>query len=478
MQLKMAQYSLSTQIDPNKIFLVKHSELEERFDPAFYKPEYTNLLSRHKKWNRCKDISRSIQHPPEYERIYSEKGIQLIRSQNVRPSGLNLNENPVFFSADFLKGKKVIFPAIGDVLIVRSGVNAGDVATIDKNITSAIIGADNLLLKPDESKVLPKFIQVYFNTNAGRSMLNRYLTGATNTHISPYYLSRVQIPEVSKENQRICVKLYEDGLSSKQQKEAESKALLESIDSYLLEELRISLPEQDNSLGKRIFTTKFNEVTGGRLDPDYHTLYYKYLQRAIGDSKFTTVNLSSITDVLKSGKTPSSTQYSEKETKFPIIKVGSYTGDYIDLAKVDYVMEKSTIEAHKEDIFILSAAHQSEYVGKHIKYLEVEPNIVTSYVGELICVRTNEKCNSLFLFSLLCTKIYKTLINREKTGQTSHIYGKDLKYISIPLSPLEKQNEMAEHIQNLRSKAKALQQEAVRVLEEAKGEVERMIIGE
>jgi type I restriction enzyme S subunit len=46
----------------------------------------------------------------------------------------------------------------------------------------------------------------------------------------------------------------------------------------------------------------------------------------------------------------------------------------------------------------------------------------------------------------------------------------------LPL--IEKQNEIAEHIQSIRTQAKALQQEAVRVMEEVKREVERMIIGE
>lgn len=42
----------------------------------------------------------------------------------------------------------------------------------------------------------------------------------------------------------------------------------------------------------------------------------------------------------------------------------------------------------------------------------------------------------------------------------------------------EKQTEIANHIQNIRSWAKALQHKAARVLEEAKREVEKMILGE
>ena len=40
-------------------------------------------------------------------------------------------------------------------------------------------------------------------------------------------------------------------------------------------------------------------------------------------------------------------------------------------------------------------------------------------------------------------QIYKTLLNREKRGQTSHLYSQDVKQISIPVPPIEKQNIIA-----------------------------------
>ena len=100
-----------------------------------------------------------------------------------------------------------------------------------------------------------------------------------------------------------------------------------------------------------------------------------------------------------------------------------------------------------------------------------------SYVGELICIRTiKELCNPMYLFSLLNLDIFKTLLNREKTGQTSHIYGKDIKHIKIPLPLIEKQNDIAEHIQCIRNRAKQLQDEAKLELENAKKEVEKLTL--
>jgi restriction endonuclease S subunit len=48
----------------------------------------------------------------------------------------------------------------------------------------------------------------------------------------------------------------------------------------------------------------------------------------------------------------------------------------------------------------------------------------------------------------------------------------------IPLPPLEIQNEITAHIQNVREKAKRLEIAAKAEIEQAKTEVERMILGE
>jgi type I restriction enzyme S subunit len=52
-----------------------------------------------------------------------------------------------------------------------------------------------------------------------------------------------------------------------------------------------------------------------------------------------------------------------------------------------------------------------------------------------------------------------------------------LKDFQIPLPPLETQNEIAAHIQSVREQAQRLEAEAKATVEEAKTEVERMILG-
>lgn len=48
----------------------------------------------------------------------------------------------------------------------------------------------------------------------------------------------------------------------------------------------------------------------------------------------------------------------------------------------------------------------------------------------------------------------------------------------LPLPPKEKQMEIAHHVYQLRQRAKTLQEEGKRLLDESKQEVERMILSE
>ena len=54
----------------------------------------------------------------------------------------------------------------------------------------------------------------------------------------------------------------------------------------------------------------------------------------------------------------------------------------------------------------------------------------------------------------------------------------DIQKLLIPLPPLEKQTEIADHITLIRSRAKQLQQEAKEGLEQAKREVEAVLLGD
>lgn len=477
----MSNFELSSTVDKDKVFLVNLSEIEGNLNPAYYisrDAEYIKIINNLKTVflsTFCTKIMSGPFGSTLKSEHYGNGEIPFIRIKNIKNGKID-EEDLVYISEednDRIKNSEL---RSGDIVLSKIGT-VGELAIIPPHFDKCNISENNIgiKVKPDTNSF---FLRIVMETGFLKAQMNKNLSGNVQKFLNVDTVKKLKIPDIVKEKQSLIVKRYQELFQSKQQKETKAKKLLNGIDDYLLGELGITLPEKDNSLSNRIFTTSISKVSGNRFDCDYYSVFYSQLENAIDKSKYKTDKIDSVVTNIASGKTAASREYSDEPTGFPIIKVGSYTKEYIDLSKTDYTKSANNLKAQKGDIFILSAAHQAEYVGKHIKYLDSEPEIPTSYVGELICVRADKaKCNSMYLFSLLNIETFKTLINREKTGQTSHVYGKDIKHIKIPVPPIDKQNEIAEHIKQIREQAKQLQNEAVAEHENAKQEVEQMILG-
>jgi restriction endonuclease S subunit len=462
----MSEFLLNDTVDKEKVFLINLSEIEGRIDPHPYHPERKDALKKLEALT-CVKLRNVVKSNKKITQTILEEDVYLGLENIQSGTGeyLKTNEKGSISSAAIFNKGQILFPKL------RPYLNKVHYAEFDGLCSTEFHVFDAIGLKP-------YFLFIYLQTNLFVSQTILLMTGKTLPRLQTDDISKIPVPIIPENLQDLIIKKYQDAQYIKHQKETQAKQLLTSIDEYLLNELGITLPEKDNSLENRIFTTSLSKVSGNRFDCDYYSIHYSNLENSISKSVYLVDKIATVVSNIASGKTAASSEYSDVKTEYPIIKVGSYSAEYIDLEKTDYTKSANNIEAHKGDIFILSAAHQAEYVGRFIKYLDEEPKIPTAYVGELICVRANKKvCNSMYLFSLLSLDVFKTLINREKTGQTSHVYGKDIKHIKIPTPPIEKQNEIAVHIRQIRDQAKQLQKEAVEELEKAKQGVEQIILG-
>lgn len=472
-------YQLADAVNKDRVFLVKRSELEGRLDPSFNSAKKRNqITSIYPKipigklcysltgGTPCKDNpdfwigSIPWISPKDFKQFYLNDSVDHISEEAIRDSSTRLvPENSV-------------------VIVVRSGVL---IHTIPVAVTLKPMSINQdikALVFCD--KVLPAFAAYYIHVFQQKilPLVTKHSTTVQSINTEQFEKLDLVVPPITIQ-QNVIAKMN-TAYAAKKQKEAQALKLLDSIDTYLLHELGIELPvEEENCISKRMFVHKFSEVSGGRFDPVYFEKRFTDLIQKIQQSSFQFVPLGTVCSLLCSGKTPARDEYSEEPTSYPIIKVASYSGDLIDLQKTNFAVSKQPYTVEKGDIFVLSAAHQADYVGRFVKQLEDDPEIQTSFVGELICFRANNTIiNPYYLFGLFTSKTFQTLMNREKRGQTSHIYSNDIKHILIPLPPLEKQNEIADHIQTIRDQAKQLRAEAAAGLEQAKREVEAMILGQ
>lgn len=478
----MSEFILSDEVSKNKIFLLSHSDLEDRLDAQFYweDMDFSNCI----KLSKIAKVSGGKRLPKGFDYSKEITPYRYLRIGNINWDSSLDYDNFKYVSEELYTKLKHYEIHNNDLLLAIVGATIGKCSLLNIPNDDKIILTENCAkIQIIDSDILPHYLLFLLQSNFVQNQIQLNYVQTTLPKLGLDRVLSLYLPSPpSIEKQQELLDIYQSAFLLKKQKEKQAKELLDSIDEYLLDELGITLPEVDNSLEKRIFEVNLNDISGARFDCDYYSYHYEILQNSILKAKTQDISvdeIDSVVSIIKGGKTPASNEYSDIKTEFPIIKAGSYTNEYIDLKKLGYTKEENSFEVQKGDIFILSAAHQSQYVGKQIKILNDEIDIKISYVGELICIRAIEElCNPMYLFSLLNLEIYKTLLNREKTGQTSHIYGKDIKKIKIPLPPIEKQNEIAEYIQSIRDQAKQLKNDAVQDLENAKNEVEQMILGQ
>ncbi len=205
-----------------------------------------------------------------------------------------------------------------------------------------------------------------------------------------------------------------------------------------------------------VFIKRISQFDNNRLDPYYYSPKFEKIIENIENSGHNLLPLSKITEIVFNGSTPAKDDYSENSSDPKIVKVatlkkGVVNFDFVEFVKPEAVSQKYLKEG---DILILSSAHQADYLGKNPCVVEIPEELIEEdivFVGELINIRVKKNIiNPYYLLQLFNTHNYYLLINREKRGQTSHLYPSDMKKILIPIPKHKKtQDDNAEiYIEN------------------------------
>ena len=81
------------------------------------------------------------------------------------------------------------------------------------------------------------------------------------------------------------------------------------------------------------------------------------------------------------------------------------------------------------------------------------------------------------MFHFLRTATIQTEIKRNITGATNgHLAPEDIKNLPIPVPPLAKQKEIAEHITDIRKQAQQLKDKTKEALKKAREEIEGILL--
>lgn len=442
-------YQVPQHIDNDKIFLVNRSEIEGRLDPSVYKPHFKfvskafrNVKLSEIAWIDPSCIFKNIEEVSfiPMDAIDSSNGIisyQGIKKVEETKGFTRFKEGDILW-AKITPCMQNAKSAIAKKLINGYGCGSTEFFVIRSKDKSVVLQEYLLFLLRDE-RIL-KTAMNYFGGSAGQQ------------RVSPLFLKTFNVPLPEIEEQKRYCELLKNAQILKRQKEQQAEDILNSIDDYLLGELDIKLPEINlQTLQERIFTVNISEILDGRMDPKSVLFLGEYAK----SETYENVQLKQITTIVKGDSITSDKV--NKNGQYPVI-AGGQTSPY-NHDKYNF----------KGDVITVSAS------GAYSGYVWYHDNPIFASDCSVIYSK-NSQFLTQYIFEVLKAQQSQIYLLQQGAGQP-HVYPDDLGKLWIPVVPLEKQQEIVSRISEMRQQAKALQEEGKEMLERAKREVERMILG-
>ncbi len=486
-------YQVPQHISKDKIFIVNRSEIEGRLEPEFYIPSLSSLENRIRSLAtyKLRDYAISLAggatpKKTEADSFYTdeENGIPFLRVQNLQTNGELSLAGCVYINEETHNGLLARSQVSeGDLLVKITGVGRMAIASV---APSGFVGNTNqhmVVIKTGDAS-LSKYLARYLNLDVIEKIASRHSTGGTRPALD--YPSLKSIPII----EGIDFTPIDNAIETKKEKETEAKKILNSIDSYVLNELGIILPKSKTDLINRVFYISYNNLTGKRIDPKKYSLQVQQLLDSINAAHFGAKALNSFVRDSCSGDwgIEDSDIIPEGYTRCLTLRATEIDNQYnlnVDISKAKHRLIKNErlekMNLSENDIIIeKSGGSDDQPVGRVAiidKGLLESFNIAFSNFLMKIKVYG---INPDYLYCFLKT-MYNIGVTDSMQSQTNGIRNLILdEFLSQPIvvpSP-EKQQKIVDNVYAMREKAKSLQEEGKRILDLAKQEVERMIIEE
>lgn len=454
----MSSYTiLNTEFNPNKVFILQKSELEKRFDPLYYASNIFGFLK-----NTNFNV-RAIREVVDYtiagfgvgreEQDLTKKGFIQIRPTNLDELGNLKFERNVYLGSEYLENKRNNIIQKNDILFnnTNSQELVGKTAFFD--IDGTYFHSNHITrIKVNEKFLRPKFLWILLNLYQDKKIFFTLCTNWNNqSGVGIDLLNSIKILVPSFEIQDKIIEIQKKSIQLKKQNEAEAEKLLASIDDYLLSELEIKLHEPpENTLDNRMFTTLLKDISCSRFDPFFNQKHFDLLKNP--KAKYPVKRIKEICEEIKTGL-PIRKDFRIDDGAYPYYGANGIIG-YMD-------------EFTHDGLYLVIG--QDGYIGNHYvvngKFWGSNHNWV---------LKLKNGYDNEFIKVVLDVLNYDYLITG---GVIPKLTKEALETIRIPIPPLDKQKEIADHITEIRKQAQDLKDRTKYLLEEASKEIEKILIG-
>lgn len=461
-----------------EIFTRKFSEVSGgRFDPQFYMQIFENNLSKikQKKHEKIGNLVELSTQGYVFEKDKKQNIFQYIEISNIDIENGHIRDVSLIAEKDAPSRARLLVKQ-DDILVSATRPNRGAIAIVPKNLDGAVASTGFIVIRKVRDKILKQYLAIILKTNISLLQFQQRSTGGNYPAITQDDFKKCLIPLPPLSTQQHIIDLMDKAYKAKQEKENKAKELLDSIDSYLLEELGIILPlRANNTLDSRIYTQKISALSGSRFDANYHQKYYRDLEKSLHCSPYPLVNLASLINNFKKGIEVGSGEYSQNK-EIPFIRVSDITNNGIDFDNVQKFISASLFEnlkayKPKQNELLYS---KDGTIGICLK-ADVSRDYIIS--GGILRLELKAEVDKDFLCFLLGSYMINVFANRVSIGAViKHLNIGEFLNLKIPLPPLAIQTQIANRLKNSKFQALSLEKEAKEILHKAKIDVETLLL--
>jgi type I restriction enzyme, S subunit len=207
-KIKFPKLSIQTKIasilDKADEFRLKDQQLLAKYDELlqgiFYQM-FGDLVKNEKGWKivELKEVLTDVRDGPHVSPKYSDSGIPILSTRNVRPFELSLDEIKYVSPDTYDELTRRFKPQVNDVLLTKGGTT-GYAKLVDFN-WDFCVWVHLAVLRPND-KIVPKFLEGVLNTNYCYVQSQKYTHGIANRDLGLTRIVKIKIPLPPVELQR------------------------------------------------------------------------------------------------------------------------------------------------------------------------------------------------------------------------------------------------------------------------------------
>lgn len=455
-----------------QIFRVPISKVEGRLDPLYYFTVNNLELIKKTRYpvKRLADVidmqRGRFGHRPRNDPRFYDGAYPFIQTGDVVQA--SLTDGQITYSQTLNElGLKTSRLFDKPVVVLTIAANIGDTAILDYPacFPDSLIG-----MSPKSADITLAYINIYFKFI--RAYLNNLAPQAAQKNINYQQLAPVPIVVPPLSVQEAAAEVYNNALKQKAKNDLEAQALLDGVDAVLYRHLCCSAPVLPvDSLTQRIFKKPISTIED-RLDAPAN-----WTKFGLQSPLYPSIRLSQVAAI-----NPATDFFGISDETvlsfMPMDCVDEVWGEIIEKHSRPYGESKGYTEFQEGDVLWAKITPCMQNGKSAIAQGLLHKRGFGSTEFHVFRV-DGSQLDARYLLALLRLKYLREFAVLFFGGSAGHqrVDARFFEKLNIPLPPLPVQKEIVLEIEAVKIKAQTLQQQAQDILEQAKQQVEAMILG-